>query len=295
MNGLTLDAAGGTSWLHRMSPIPKLAWMLAGVLFAFATFDWRPLLVVSAATILVAVSAGIGRRLGWTLLAFAPLAASILLIQATATWRCAPGCQPVAAVGPIAIYAEGLVHGISLVARVLTMEAVAFTVLLTIHPSDLFAALERLQLPRSLSLAASMTLQLVPILQRELRIVLAAQRVRGLRTYGPTSLARGLVPVIVASVERVEQVAISLESRGFGGRTSRTSFRGVAYTRSDGWLAIAGLVAGGAGIVAGIAWWGPVAAGPSDVSAALAMAIVTSAAVVFATVILRALWLAARA
>ena len=162
------------------------------------------------------------------MLPFAPLAASILLVQALAPLGCRPLCTATTTVGPFTLYAEGLTHGLSLVARLLTMELVAFTAILATRAPDLLAALVRIRVPSSVAFAAAMALQLVPILRRELRIVLDAQRVRGLRVAGPTALARALVPVIVASVERAQQLAISLEARGFGSGITRTSYREVS-------------------------------------------------------------------
>ena len=228
MSGLRLvSATAGTSWLHRMSPVPKLAWMTAGVVISLVTYDPVPLLVITALAVLAAASAGIAGTLVRTLLAFGPLAASILVIQALAPTSCSPACTAVATVGPLTFYEEGIVHGLSLVARLLAMEVVAFTVLLTTHPSDLFSGLEQLRVPRSISFAASMTLQLVPILEREFALVLAAQRARGLRASGPSALGRAIVPVVVGAVERVQQLSISLEARGFGGTLPRTSYREV--------------------------------------------------------------------
>ena len=112
-------------------------------------------------------------------------------------------------------------------------------------------------MPSSVAFATATALQLVPILRRELAIVLDAQRVRGLRVAGPTALARGLVPVLVAGVERAQQLAISLEARGFGSGVARTSYREVSLGRGDVALAVVGLLVGIAGVVAGLAWWGP--------------------------------------
>jgi energy-coupling factor transport system permease protein len=296
VSGLRLvSATTGTSWLHRMSPVPKLAWMTAGVAISLVTYDLVPLLVITTAAVVAAASAGVGGALARTLLAFGPLAASILVIQALAPTSCLPACTTVASVGPLTFYEEGIVHGMSLVARLLAMEVVAFTVLLTTHPSDLFAGLEMLRVPRSICFAASMTLQLVPILEREFALVLGAQRARGLRSSGPSALGRAIVPVVVAAIERVQQLSISLEARGFGGTIPRTSYREVAFRPADGVLALAGVVVGIAGAVAGLAWWGPGSTASVEIPAWLAVAVVAVAGAVFIAVLARAVALVLRA
>jgi energy-coupling factor transport system permease protein len=296
VSGLRLvSATTGTSWLHRMSPVPKLAWMTAGVVISLVTYDLVPLLFITTAAVVAAASAGVGGALARTLLAFGPLAASILVIQALAPTSCLPACTTVASVGPLTFYEEGIIHGMSLVARLLAMEVVAFTVLLTTHPSDLFAGLEMLRVPRSICFAASMTLQLVPILEREFALVLGAQRARGLRSSGPSALGRAIVPVVVAAVERVQQLSISLEARGFGGTIPRTSYREVVFRPADGVLALAGVFVGIAGAAAGLAWWGPGSTASVEIPAWLAVAMVAVAGAVFIAVLARAVALVLRA
>lgn len=283
------------SWLHRLSPIPKLAWMLAGFGVALVTFDPVPLLVLSAAAAVAAATARVLGRLARALLPFAPLASSILLIQLVAPTACWPDCEPVAVVGPMTLYGDGIGYGLSLVARLLALQTVAFTVALTTTSPDLFAALDTLRVPRPISFASAMTLQLVPILRREVGIVLTAQRSRGLRAGGPVALVRALVPVMVASVERVEQVSISLESRGFGSRIRRTSVRRIAFGPRERFLALAGVAAGIAGVAAGLAWWGRSSAATVPVDATAVVAIAVSALAVLVAGLARALVLVARA
>ena len=295
MSGLRLvNATTGTSWLHRMSPVTKLAWAMAGVVICLVTYDPAALLVIAALAALAAVSAGIAGALARVLLAFGPLAASILVIQALAPTSCSPACTAAAAFGPITFYEEGIVRGLSLVMRLLAMEAVAFTVLLTTHPTDLFAGLVQIRVPRSVSFVASLTLQLVPILEREFALVLAAQRARGLRSRGPSAMGRAVVPVVVGAVERVHQLSISLEARGFGAPGPRTSYREVGFGRADRILALLGVVVGVIGVAAGLAWWGPASAA-SDIPSWLAVAVIVAAGVVFITVLARAIVLVVRA
>ena len=152
-----------------------------------------------------------------------------------------------------------------------------------------------LRVPRSISFAASITLQLVPILEREFALVLVAQRARGLRASGPSALGRAVVPVVVGAVERVHQLSISLEARGIGGTQPRTSYREVVFRPFDGVLALAGVAVGIAGAVVGLAWWGPASSAAIEIPSWLAVAAVAFAGTVFIAVLARAVALVARA
>jgi energy-coupling factor transport system permease protein len=286
-----LGYAAGGSWLHRLSPIPKLAWLLAVVAFAFASFDPVVLGVVVLAGVVVAATAGIVGRLVRALALLAPLSAAILVLQAIAPVACGPACTAAASIGPFTVWVEGVARGLTFVLRILAMEVAAIAVLQTTHPSDLFAALARLRVPYVLNLMIALTLQLVPVLQREVGMVLSAQRARAMRGSGLSALIPSFVPVFASTVERVQQLAISLESRGFGATGPRTSYRRVGFTSLDATIAVAGLVVGTLGIVVSIT------RPPTAVarSAPVALAIFAVALVVFVGSLVRAVVAIARA
>jgi energy-coupling factor transport system permease protein len=252
--GTSLAAERGTSWLHRLDPIAKLAWLLAVIVVAFATYHPIPLLVLAAVGFAVALSAGVGTRVARILLIFAPVAASILVIQSVAPAGCQGACTPFMRMGPFELYQEGTIHGLSLVGRLLAVETFALAVIATTHPSDLFAALGRLRVPYVANLMLSLTIQLIPILQREFALVLAAQRARGMRRSGFRAVLPSFVPVFAGAFERVQHLTIGLESRAFGAG-ERTSYRQIRSGPRDIVVAIAGLVAGLVGTVVALSTW----------------------------------------
>ena len=221
------------SWLHRMSAIPKLAWAAAGVATALVTFNPVPLLAISIAAVLVAATAGEAGRLLRAMLPFAPLAASILLVQVLAPLACRPACTVATTVGPFTLYAEGLTNGLSFVARLLTIELVAFTAILATRAPDLLAGLVRIGVPSSAAFAwrppSSSSRSCGASSGSSSTRSASAASGSPVRPRSPASL----VPVIVASVERAQQLAISLESRGFGSGVARTSYREASLGRGD--------------------------------------------------------------
>ncbi len=252
--GPSLAPERGTSWLHRLDPLAKLAWLLSVIVVAFATYHPIPLLALAAVGFALTLSAGVGVRVARVLLIFAPVTASILVIQSLAPAGCEGACMPDTRIGPFDLYQEGTIHGISLVGRLLAVETFALTVITTTHPSDLFAALARLRVPYVANLMLSMTLQLVPILQREFELVLAAQRARGMRGAGFRAVLPSFVPVFVGAFERVHGLTIGLESRAFG-TGERTSYRLTRPGPRDLVVAVTGLAAGVVGTWVGLTTW----------------------------------------
>ena len=233
----------------------KLTWLLAATAFALATYDPIPLLLIAVLALAACVAVGIGGAVGRGVLIFVPVAASMLVIQTVAPAACGPTCTATAMIGPVDLYGAGMLHGLSLAARILVVEVVALGMLVTTHPSDLFAALARLRVPYLFNFMLSMTLQLVPILQREVSIVLAAQRSRGMRSSGFGAILPSFVPVFAGAFERVQQLSISLESRAFGSSPRPTSYRRIEFGPRDAVLVLAGLGAGVAGVAAGLVAW----------------------------------------
>lgn len=284
----------GTSWLHQLSPISKLAWVVAIMFFAFASYNPWPLLAIAVIGFLMAASAGIGKAIARILIVFAPVTASMLVIQAIAPAICQNNCTPATTLGPLVLYQEGISHGLSLVSRVLSMEVIAITMLMTTHPSDLFSAFARMKVPYILNFMVSMTLQLIPVLQREVQVVLSAQRSRGMKSTGFGSIIPSFVPVFAGAFERVQQLSISLESRAFGSTGAKTSYRRIAFGPFDKLVAFLGIVAGVVGTAVGLLFW---SAGSTPVIILpiwLTITIFLAAAVMFVGVLLVAVVALAR-
>jgi energy-coupling factor transport system permease protein len=273
----------GHSWLHRASPLPKLAWLAGAVVMVLATYEPAVLAAIAALGFLLALSAGVGRAAVRTMIALAPVAASVIVLQALAPVACRPACTPVASIGPLTLYAEGLSHALALVARLLAMETVGVAMLATTHPSDLFAVLRRLRLPYEISLMAMLSLQLIPQLLEELRTVLQAQRSRGLRATGIGALVPTLIPVVAGSFDRLTTLVLSLEARGLGAGP-RTSYRRVDLRRVDLVATAVALPVTIAGTAVALTRWGAGQASTVVLPPEVAVAIVVGAGVVFVVV-----------
>ncbi len=283
--GLAGPIEAGPSWLERLSPVPKLVWLIAVLCVALVSYHPLPLLGVAVAGLALAVASGKTGPMVRGLIVLSPLAASIVVVQSTAPGICG-ACTPAATLGPLTVHQEGLARSLSLISRVLAMEVAAIVVFASTRPSDLVAAFRRLHVPYLLGFMLAMTLELVPVVRREVGLVLASQRARGMRRTGFRTVLPAFVPVFAATFERMQQLAISLEARGFGTVGPRTSYRRVRLGRVDLVLALAGVVAGGAGVVLGLMAWGadrvPVPAVPESI----ALGIFVASALVFVGVVL---------
>jgi energy-coupling factor transport system permease protein len=226
----------GTSFLHRLHPLSKTAWLLFGTVFVFAVRS--PWAVGGAVGLLLVAFPAAGMRLGRVhgtrLFATTALLLGLLQIlflkEGTALFS----------IGPLAITAGGVEAGIYVAGRFLSVVLLSYLFVLTTEPNDLAYALMRAGLPYRYGFALVTALRLVPTFEAEGQIVYNAQLARGLE-YDVRSprrfltLARQFVlPLLVSALGKVDALAVSMEGRCFGKYPTRTFLRQPRTTWRDG-------------------------------------------------------------
>jgi len=236
-----VSLAAGDSILHRLNPISKLVWVVVVLIIAFMTRNPIFLLTVAAVGLMLVTLAGIWRPFSRVMLILLPIGTSLIVFQSVAPAFPRPWTA-ITTFGPFTIYQEGIYSGLSLLSRVVSMTVFALVMIMTTHPSDLFTSLNRLRVPYVINFMLAMTLQLIPVLQREIGIVMSAQKSRGMKSTGFGAVLPSFVPVFAGAIERVQQLSISLESRAFGSSGVKTSYRQVSVRPFDWIVGAAGVV-----------------------------------------------------
>lgn len=231
----------GDSIMHRVHPLPKMLWVVLYVVVAFMTQNIIILYSMAIFAFFLGVVSGVLRPLLKAAFIIVPIGSSLIALQLMAPaveqpWTLA------AEFGPITLYQDGLYTGLVLLGRIVACLLMALVVVMTTHPSDLFTTLAKLKVPYTLNFMMAMTLQLIPVFQREVGIILSAQKSRGMKGNGFQAVLPSFVPVFVGAIERVQQLSISLESRGFGSAGHKTSYRQVRGKWTDWVLATIGVV-----------------------------------------------------
>jgi energy-coupling factor transport system permease protein len=236
------------SFFHRLHPLAKFVWAVGAIVIAFAT---RNPLVLFGVFLLgltfITVARVLPAYLRVMMILF-PISMSLIVFQALAPAFPKPW-TPIADLGPFTIYQEGIYSGLSLLSRAWAGSSFAVLLVLTTHPSDLFASLQKLGMPHELNFMLSASLQLVPIVQREFQIVHSAQRSRGMRARGFAAVLPSMVPVFAVTIERVQQLAMSLESRAFGSKGVKTSLRSTQANAVDVAFGLAGVASAALGVI----------------------------------------------
>jgi len=239
------------SALHRLHPVTKIA--LLGMSFASALILEHPLflaalaLIYAVAGVRAGVLAGV-RRVWWLLLLVA--VASLLI------WSFAyHGQTALAVLGPLRVTREGVLYGAGMGLRLVLMAFCGLIFLAATRVEDFNYGLTRLGLPFAVSFALSLSFRLVPLFAETVRTIQDAQRARGLDPAGSLAArARSYVPLFIpvfaTALRRTDQLAIALESKGFGLGVKRGSLR----EYEAGWrdavavMVMAGIIAAESGV-----------------------------------------------
>ncbi len=238
---LPITMVPGNSLIHKISPLPKMLWAGGILVISFATRNPAILGSLTILGLILVTVANIWKPFLKVMAILFPILLTLITLQSVAPAFPRPW-TPIVPFGPFTIYQEGIYSGVTMVLRATCMTVFALVAIMTSHPSDLFVSLQRIGMPYVLNFILTMTLQLIPILQNEFSVVLSAQKSRGMKGTGFSALLPSMVPVFVGAIERVSQLSISLESRAFGSKGAKTSYRNVRYTVWDYLILVVGLL-----------------------------------------------------
>ncbi|RLI09493.1 hypothetical protein DRO32_00485 [Candidatus Bathyarchaeota archaeon] len=206
------------SLLHRLDPRVKLAYALAVMVMAGIHDSLPPLLAMLLAQLPLAAIGKVMRAWAKTLRGSLPLVLLIMGTNLLFTWLQG---------SPITIYVVERILALAIRFLVFVASFSIFT--LTTSPDDLSLALEQMGIPYSFCFMFRAALRFTPVMVREARTTMDAQRARGLELDkgGPIDRARRyipiLIPLIVNAITRAWSMAEAMESRAWGATGKRTS------------------------------------------------------------------------
>lgn len=244
----------GTSFLHRLHPLVKLAWLVGSTVALFILQKPAGVLSLLALAAIAFPLNGLKINRVRGLRLFAVTALLLFLTQAFF----ARADTPLLQLGPLRVTEEGIARGIYTAGRLLTVILLSYLFVLTTEPNALGYALMRAGLPYRYGFMLITALRLVPLFEQEAQTVYQAQLARGI-VYDRGGLKRFLtlarqffLPLLVSAMSKVDALAVSMEGRCFGKYPHRTFLREVAFTRRDG-IALGVLLIAMAGV--GVVRW----------------------------------------
>ena len=116
----------------------------------------------------------------------------------------------------------------------------ALLLIVTTHPSEFAASLNRIGVPYTAAYSVSLTLRYIPDVQRDFEEIYQAQQARGLELSKKASWVKRLkrtvpllLPLIFSSLDRIDVISRAMELRGFGKHKKRTWYTAKPFKKSD--------------------------------------------------------------
>lgn len=160
--------------------------------------------------------------------------------------------QPIVTLGPVSLRGEGLQQGGLTACKLLTMMVLTAVLTLTTRPVDLAEGMERLLAPlgklkmpvHQLATIIMLALGFIPVLLEETSKIINARKSRG-ASFGNGTLTERmqsgvgvLVPLLLSTLRRADQLALAMEARGYRGSVGRTRLKELHWRRADTCLVI---------------------------------------------------------
>ena len=241
------------SHLHRLDPRTKMVGTLVLMVVAFVRSSLPALIFLGAVVMGISMLAKIPNNMLFrNIRPFAWLLGLTILFHAFFT----PGdvVLVVPAVG-WDITVQGILNGVIYVLRISYMIMLSAVMLYCTAPLEVTDGIESLLSPLKifrvptgeLALMISIALRFLPTLIDEADRVRKVQVSRGLDLEGSLiKKVKGLVPLILplilSSLRKAEELAVAMEARGYRGGEGRTHYHQLKYDAGDG-IAVVGLIA----------------------------------------------------
>lgn len=240
--GLTgIDYLPGNSWLHRLDARTKIIWFIALTILMLFLSDplWLALL-----TLLVYSSlylCGIDREpvhsflRGLTPICVIYFLSNLWLNPAASAALADPRNILFYVVPPLRllpITAIGILVSTAMLLRLLLIVLAVRLLTLTTQITDIVRGLTKWHLPPAAGIAVGIGFGFIPVLVRTTRTITDAQRARGWA--GVTSgsfiqrtkaLPALLLPIMFFALKSAQNIAVAIESRGYGYNTRRRTWR----------------------------------------------------------------------
>jgi energy-coupling factor transport system permease protein len=216
----------GRSIAHRLYPLTKFAWLLAGTILVFFVQDGRLLMLNAGlfAATLFATHRAIWQVRGFRLVLATGMALLVLylLFEKSGQVLVSPGIEF------LRITSGGLSWGLRFSGRFLSIVFMSYVFILTTEPSDLAYALMKCGVPYRFGFMLVTALRLAPVMEEEGLTIYHAQLARGVR-YDQFNLRKVILlvrqfmtPLLISALRRADKLVFSMEGRGFGAHSDRT-------------------------------------------------------------------------
>jgi energy-coupling factor transport system permease protein len=143
-------------------------------------------------------------------------------------------------IGRFTLTKEQLFYEFNVFLKYITIIPPAILLMVTTHPSEFAASLDRIGVPYTAAYSVSLTLRYIPDVQRDYEAISQAQQARGLELSKKASFVKRLkrtvpllLPLIFSSLDRIDMISHAMELRGFGKNKKRSWYSAKPFSPAD--------------------------------------------------------------
>ncbi len=226
----------GTSFFHKLDPRTKI--VIVSSIFGLSLLFKDPIyLGIIALSVLLMIRFLCNIRISKLIVFIKPILP--LILMSLLLW---PFFQPTGKIlfefWIIKISEDGIIMGLAMTFRILAIITATFLLLMTTLQRDLVLGLMKFKVPYEYCLTLAISLRYVPTLAGITYTIMDAQRSRGLELDKGPMIKRIknyvpiITPLIIGSIRMAEELAIAIESRGFG-YGERTFLKQISFNKVD--------------------------------------------------------------
>ncbi|WP_165209170.1 energy-coupling factor transporter transmembrane component T family protein [Streptococcus tangpeifui] len=241
----------GQGFLYQLSGSSKMIFFILVSIACMATYDTRFILMLGVCAVFLFRWA----KIKWADISFAMTVVFLIaLFNLLMVYLFAPsygeeiyGAKTLlfAGWGRFYVTSQELFYLFNLILKYFCTVPLAILFLMTTHPSQFAASLNRIGLPYKLAYSVSLALRYIPDVQEEFGMIKLSQEARGLELSRKANLVSRIkgnlqivIPLIFGSLERIDTIATAMELRRFGKYKKRTWYQAQPMTGKDWWVLV---------------------------------------------------------
>ena len=252
----------GYSVLHRLDPRTKIIAAALAIATVFVASTPVSFIMLAAITLILIGVSRISYKVIWR--GIKPIVMILVITSLINLFMTVGEGEPLLDFWIFTVYSEGIVRAIFMTVRVVILIVVSSLLLtyttspisLTDGIESLLSPLKRIGVPvHTFAMMMSIALRFIPTLIEETEKIMNAQKSRGADFTSGSLVSRAkalvplLIPLIISSFNRAEELATAMECRCYRGDNNRTKLVKLEYKLRDALAVLVGILVLGAVIL----------------------------------------------
>lgn len=229
-----LVGQAGRPAIYKIDPRTKLLWLMGNLFIGIAFHGIATLSLLVGMILFTSILAGIRPGLILPLLKIMTvIGVQFILLQGLLR----PQGPVIYELGALKLYWGGVLIGAEGMLLLLTLTLLCLQFFLWTTPEELTLLMVKLGSPHKYAVLLGLTLRFIPVLEKDLETIKEGQQTRGLELRTIRQKVKGLfsisLPLLLGTLKRTRDVALSMELKGYTRYARRTFMRTLRWRRID--------------------------------------------------------------